>query len=211
MPTLSRKLRTRGRRKGATSAATDLGRLNFNFDAPLRPATPPMPVRGVRLRTVSTFTMLFALACLGAFMAGRPPVAAAGPGAAEETELPMFIGLRTATYPVRNLQKAKAWYASVLGVQPHFDQTFYVGFDVGGYELSLVPAKDAEGRQQASGVAYWEVKDARAAYQRLMKLGATEMEPVRDVGNGILVGTVHDPFGNVLGIIQNPNFKEPGN
>lgn len=144
-------------------------------------------------------------------MAGRPPVAAAGPGAAEETEPPMPIGLRTATYPVRNLQKAKAWYASVLGVQPHFDQTFYVGFDVGGYELSLAPAMGTEEKRQASGIVYWGVKDARAAYHRLMELGATELEPVRDVGNGILVGTVHDPFGNVLGIIQSQNFTEPGN
>jgi hypothetical protein len=37
------------------------------------------PVRGVKLKTVSAFTMLFALACLAAFMAGRPPVSAAGP------------------------------------------------------------------------------------------------------------------------------------
>jgi len=36
------------------------------------------PARGVKLKTVSAFTMLFALACLAAFMAGRPPVSAAG-------------------------------------------------------------------------------------------------------------------------------------
>jgi hypothetical protein len=39
----------------------------------------PKPVRGVKLKTVSAFTMLFALACLAAFMAGRPPVSAADP------------------------------------------------------------------------------------------------------------------------------------
>jgi hypothetical protein len=29
---------------------------------------------------------------------------------------------------------------------------------------------------------------------------------VREVGGGIRVATVKDPFGNVLGIIQNPHF-----
>lgn len=39
------------------------------------------PVRGVKLRTVTVVTMIFALACLGAFMAGRPPASAANPAA----------------------------------------------------------------------------------------------------------------------------------
>jgi len=41
-------------------------------------AEPPKPPRGVKLKTVSRLTLLFALLCLGAFMAGRPPVAADG-------------------------------------------------------------------------------------------------------------------------------------
>jgi hypothetical protein len=36
------------------------------------------PPRGMKLKTVSRITMLFALLCLGAFLAGRPPVAASG-------------------------------------------------------------------------------------------------------------------------------------
>ena len=51
----------------------------------------------------------------------------------------MLLGLRAAIYPVGDLAKAKAWYAQVVGSQPYFDQPFYVGFSVGGYELGLVP------------------------------------------------------------------------
>lgn len=40
-------------------------------------AREPRPIRGVKLKIVSLWTMLFALACLGAFIAGRPPVSAA--------------------------------------------------------------------------------------------------------------------------------------
>ena len=119
----------------------------------------------------------------------------------------MFLGLRTASYSAKDLAAAKAWYGKVLGVAPYFDQPFYVGFNVGGYELGIVPADDAGPKRASAGVAYWGVTDARAAYRRLVDMGATPVEEIQDVGEGILIGQVHDPFGNVLGVIENPNFK----
>jgi catechol 2,3-dioxygenase-like lactoylglutathione lyase family enzyme len=38
-------------------------------------------------------------------------------------------------------------------------------------------------------------------------LGAAELEAVTEVGHGIKVASVQDPFGNRLGIIENPNFN----
>jgi catechol 2,3-dioxygenase-like lactoylglutathione lyase family enzyme len=119
----------------------------------------------------------------------------------------MFLGLRTAAYQVRDLAKAKAWYTSVLGLQPYFDQPFYVGFNVGGYELGLVPDAGAGAKRTPAGIAYWGVQDAQVAYKRLIDLGATGQDPIQDVGDGILIGAVHDPFGNTLGVIQNPKFR----
>jgi len=121
----------------------------------------------------------------------------------------MFLGLRTVVYQVQDLAKATKWYSEVLGLQPYFDQPFYVGFNVGGYELGLVPEPEAGSKRAASGLAYWGVADAHATYQKLLDLGATAREPVQDVGDGILAGSVHDPFGNVVGIIVNPYFKLP--
>ncbi|MGH7838387.1 MAG: VOC family protein [Candidatus Binataceae bacterium] len=156
--------------------------------------------------------MAVAILCLGAFVAGRAPVPteAAMHPATQQKEQPMFLGLQTATYSVRDLAKAKAWYSEVLGVQPYFDEPFYAGFHVGSYELGLVPEENDGAERARAGVAYWGVADARAAYQRLLDLGATPLEPVQDVGEGILVAAVHDPFGNVLGVIQNPHFKPEG-
>ena len=115
----------------------------------------------------------------------------------------MVLGLRTAIYPVSNLDHGKAWYAGVLGRQPYFDQPFYVGFAVGGFELGLVP----DGRPGAEGVqVYWGVADVAAEVERIVGLGATLHEAVRDVGDGIRVATVRDPFGNVFGLIENPHF-----
>jgi predicted enzyme related to lactoylglutathione lyase len=172
------------------------------------------PVRGVKLKHVSTITMVVAFVCLFAYMAGRVDVSAATAtpgyvrGAAEEHA--MFLGLRTAKYEVADMAKAKEWYSNVLGIQPYFDQpAFYVGYNVGGYDLGLVPAPKAETKRAAAGVAYWGVEDAHAAYKRLIELGATPVEDVQDVGGGMLVGEVRDPFGNILGVIYNPHFK-PG-
>jgi predicted enzyme related to lactoylglutathione lyase len=118
----------------------------------------------------------------------------------------MLLGLRTAIYPVTDLDAAKAWYAQVVGHEPYFDQPFYVGFEVGGFELGLVP----DGTPGTAGPQpLWGVADAGAALERLLSLGAALLEPVQDVGEGIRVGAVQDPFGNRLGFIENPRF-DPG-
>lgn len=116
----------------------------------------------------------------------------------------MFLGLQTAIYPAKDLSAAKTWYAKVLEIQPYFDEPFYVGFSVGGFELGLVPTSTSstDGPQPLWGVAAIEV-----AYSRLLALGATILEPVAEVGEGIKVAAVQDPFGNRLGIIENPNFN----
>ena len=84
----------------------------------------------------------------------------------------MFLGLRTAKYEVQDMAKAKEWYTKVLGVQPYFDEpAYYVGYNIGGYDLGLVPQVDADSKRAAAGVAYWGVEDAHAAYKRLIELG----------------------------------------
>lgn len=117
----------------------------------------------------------------------------------------MILGLRTAIYPVAadQLDAAKAWYATATGVAPYFDQPFYVGFNVGGFELGLLPGArpSVDGPQPL-----WGVADIHAAHAHLLELGATVLEPPKDVGDGILVADVRDPFGNRLGLIQNPHF-----
>lgn len=118
----------------------------------------------------------------------------------------MFQGLRTAIYHVDDLDKAKAWYSTILGKPPYFDQPFYVGFNVGGFELGLHPNMSGIKKGNNVGV-YWGVPNAREAFKRLLELGAQKNSEVQDVGEGILVATVLDPFGNVFGIIENPHFK----
>ncbi len=115
----------------------------------------------------------------------------------------MLQGLGTAIYPVTDLPAARAWYAAVVGHAPYFDEPFYVGFAVGGFELGLVP----DGTPGTGGVcASWRVADAAAEVARLLGLGATAREAVTEVGGGIKVASVLDPFGNALSVIENPHF-----
>ena len=147
---------------------------------------------------------LFALSFAYANFQQKPKTTSSG-----AKEARMFQGLRTVIYHVDDLQKAKEWYSNILGIKPYFDEPFYVGFNVGGFELGLDP--NMKGVSKGSNVvAYWGVKDARAAYQRVQELGAKKHSDVQDVGGGILVATVTDPFGNVFGIIENPHFKLEG-
>jgi predicted enzyme related to lactoylglutathione lyase len=118
-----------------------------------------------------------------------------------------FQGLRTVIYHAPDLAAAKTWYAKVLGFEPYFDQPFYVGFNVGGYELGLDPDAASTPGGNGGAVAYWGVPDAAAVLPRLISLGARERSAVQEVGEGIRVATVFDPFGNIFGIIENPHFK----
>lgn len=115
----------------------------------------------------------------------------------------MFLGLRTVIYPAPDLAAAREWWTAILGIEPYFDEPFFVGFSPGGYELGLNPGADP-----ANGaVAYWGVPDADAAYAQLLAAGATALEPVEDVGDGIRLGTVRDPVGSIVGVIENPVFE----
>ena len=119
----------------------------------------------------------------------------------------MFLGLRTAIYYTPELEKAQAWYTKVLGIEPYFSEPFYVGFNVGGFELGLQPDAESGLEGLGGGVAYWGVSNAGQAFDRLLALGASELAGVRDVGGGIKVAIVKDPFGNALGLIENPHFQ----
>jgi predicted enzyme related to lactoylglutathione lyase len=111
-------------------------------------------------------------------------------------------GIKTVLHPVSDLEKAKAVYAALLGVAPQADAPYYVGFDVAGQHIGLVPGGDSQG--MSSPVAYWHVPDIEAKLAEVTAAGATVKEPARDVGGGRLVATFTDPDGNVLGLLQDP-------
>lgn len=118
-----------------------------------------------------------------------------------------MLALCTHSLRAADLAAAKRWYTALSGTTPYFDMPFYVGFSIGGYELGIRPAKGPV--TAGSATTYWGVSALDAALARAQELGAELVEPATDVGGGIRVGAVRDPFGNVLGFIENPVFPVP--
>ena len=107
-------------------------------------------------------------------------------------------GIKTVLHPVTDVEKAKPVYTALLGVAPMADAPYYVGYEVEGQQIGLVPG----GGGMTSPVAYWHVADIEAKLAEVTTAGATLIESPRDVGGGRLVATFADPDGNVLGLIQ---------
>lgn len=113
----------------------------------------------------------------------------------------MFTKLRTVIYHVSDLTKAKKWYAAITGRQPYFDEPFYVGFDIDGYELGLDP--DMTGVVSGNtAVSYWAVASVDAAVEKCTAAGATLVSPAQNVGGSIITAVVQDPWGNAIGLIE---------
>ncbi len=118
-----------------------------------------------------------------------------------------FLGPRTVIYGVNDIGKAKSFYTKILGVEPYFDQSYYVGYNIGGFELGLDPNAKPIGDSHAGVVAYWGVEDIDIEYKKILAAGGKEHSKVKNVGDDIKVATILDPFGNVFGLIYNPHFK----
>jgi len=117
-----------------------------------------------------------------------------------------ILGLRTVIYKVTDLDAAKSWYAKAFKTEPYFDEPFYVGFNIAGYELGLQPDEAVTGTNVAT---FWGVEDINEAYEHFLMIGATPDEAPQNVGGEIMVATIKDAWGNLIGLIYNPHFKLP--
>jgi predicted enzyme related to lactoylglutathione lyase len=109
-------------------------------------------------------------------------------------------GIKTVLHPVSDLNAAKAVYTALLGAPPQTDSDFYVGYEVAGQQIGLVPSGGPQG--MTSPVAYWHVPDIEAKLAEVTAAGATVKEAPHDVGGGRLVASFTDPDGNVLGLLE---------
>jgi len=131
----------------------------------------------------------------------------------------MLRGMTTVNYWAADVTAAKAWYSEVLGVEPYFERPgggeppAYLEFRIGDYqhELGLIDARyrpptDAEG--PGGVVVYWAVDDVQAAFDRLLDLGAKPHQQVTTRGEGFVTASVVDPFGNILGVMENAHYMD---
>ena len=109
-------------------------------------------------------------------------------------------GIKTVLHPVSDLAAAKPVYTALLGTPPQHEADYYVGYEIEGQHIGLVPGGASQG--MTSPVAYWHVPDIEAKLAEVTAAGAAVKDAPRDVGGGRLVATVTDPDGNVLGLLQ---------
>lgn len=120
-----------------------------------------------------------------------------------------MLGLRTVIYPVDDLKAATAWYIQAFETTPYYETEHYVGFDVHGYELGLMPAEGDLAPSLGGSETLWGVEDIQASFKRLIELGATPLVEPWNTGEEIWVASLADPFGNRVGLIVNPHFRVP--
>lgn len=117
-----------------------------------------------------------------------------------------MLGLRTTIYKVADITEAKEWYSKAFETMPYFNESYYVGFNIGGYELGLQPEGTSNTAKSENVITYWGVENIEKEYERLIDLGASENEKPYNVGGEIMTATLKDPFGNIIGLIFNPYF-----
>lgn len=115
-----------------------------------------------------------------------------------------MLGLRTTIYKVEDLPSATAWYTKVFETEPYFNESFYVGFNIGGFELGLMPDVNIKGNNVT---AYWGVENIDESFERILNLGAKKVSSPENVGGELMVAVVLDPWDNEIGLIYNPYFK----
>jgi len=99
-------------------------------------------------------------------------------------------------YPVNDIEKAKTFYSTFLGVKPYVDSPYYVGYTVGDQEIGLDP------NSTVGPIAYTDVVDIEASLKEMTNAGAEIVQDRKDVGNGLLIAQVKDTNGNVVGLRQ---------
>jgi len=128
-------------------------------------------------------------------------------------DIPMLRGVATISFFAADHEAAKKWYTELLGIEPYFERTGYAEFRLGDYqqELGLIDSKYAPNFSTGSpsgAILYWHVDDVNTTFDRLLAVGAKQLEPIRERGGGFITASVADPFGNILGIMYNPHYLE---
>jgi predicted enzyme related to lactoylglutathione lyase len=101
-------------------------------------------------------------------------------------------------FPVTDIEAAKAFYGTFLGVQPYADTPYYVGYRVGDQEIGLDP------NSKLGPIAYTDVVDIKSSVEEMTKAGAEVVQDITDVAAGLLIAQVKDANGNVVGFRQQP-------
>lgn len=110
----------------------------------------------------------------------------------------MADNFKAIIYPVKDLEKAKALFTTLLGTPPDQDAPYYVGWSIDGQNIGLNPNGFAQG--MTGPIPYVDVDDIKARFDALVEAGAVALQEPTNVGGGAQIATVKDADGNVIGL-----------
>lgn len=124
----------------------------------------------------------------------------------------MLQGMATSNIQAADVAAATEWYTGLFGVEPYFVRDGYTEFRIGRDEdeFGIIDARYVPGaleRTPGGQYVYWSVDDVEAALADLVSRGATIFEPATVRGEGWVTGAIVDPFGNIIGVMQNPHWR----
>jgi predicted enzyme related to lactoylglutathione lyase len=119
----------------------------------------------------------------------------------DERSMKILKDVSLIVYSVADLTKAKRFFGELIGADPYADTSRYVGYKCGDMEIGLVPSGD---KGEANALAYWTVSDIAASVEALVAAGGTVVQEITDVAYGLLVASVKDPNGSIVGLRQFP-------
>ncbi len=106
----------------------------------------------------------------------------------------MAQNIKLIVYPVRDIEKAKAFYVRFLDAEPYVESANYIGYKVGNQEVGLDP------NSKVGPIAYTDVADIKSSLKAMIEAGAEVVQDIKDVGGGLLIAQVRDADGNVVGL-----------
>ncbi|MBK7650805.1 MAG: hypothetical protein IPJ20_08720 [Flammeovirgaceae bacterium] len=109
-----------------------------------------------------------------------------------------FLGLRTCIYKVTDLESATDWYTKAFETEPYFNESFYVGFNIAGYELGLIPDENPTQAKGDSVHTYWGVANVEKEYKRFISLGVYDFEEPHNVGWRTCGGSCKTDFKSLI-------------
>lgn len=113
----------------------------------------------------------------------------------------MIKSVWSITLCVSDLERSKAFYENVLGLDKKYEYPSYVGFQCGGIEIGLRPKEKLEIGKDAASIQFF-VDDVDQTCAQLKAKGVEFTVEPRDEPWGGRQAKFRDPDGNILELTQ---------
>lgn len=113
----------------------------------------------------------------------------------------------TIAYQVGDLEQALNWYGTVFSAKPKVRTEEFIAFDINGFELRLILTKETSKISDKSPMLYWAVEDIESVLESIIWIGVEYNENITRGKDGKEQVSIIDPWGNIIGLISDPNFN----